>query len=136
MSTTSGFNQTAAQSAINLIISGGADVRLMTSQVAYDDGQTELDTKEVSAADYTVQSIAEADWSVTFDTNNNTATLENANEISYGEIQNDWGTLADVVVHDAGTDEFIIMDEPNTPDLTTGEEVSIPANELTFTLGN
>ena len=136
MSQTSGFNQTAAQSAIDNIIAGGADVRLMTSQLDYNDGDTELGNKEVSAADYTVKSIAEADWTVSFDATTNTATLENANEISYGQIENDWGTILDIAIHDPTTDEFIIADEPNEPDLTTGEDVSFAAGDITYTLGN
>ena len=136
MSQTSGFNQTAAQSAIDNIIAGGADVRLMTSQLDYNDGDTELGNKEVSAADYTVKSIAEADWNVTFDSTTNTATLENANEISYGEINNDWGIIVDFAIQDGSTDEFIIADEPNQPDLTAGEDVSFPAGAITYTLGD
>jgi len=136
MSQTSGFNQTAAQSAINNIIAGGADVRLMTSQVVYTDGDTELGNKEVSAADYTVQSIAEANWIVSFDSTTNTATLENANEISYGTINNDWGIIVDIAIQDPTTDEFIIADEPNQPDLTSGEDVSFTAGGITYTLGN
>ena len=136
MSQTSGFNQTAADSAIDNIIAGGADVRLMNSQLDYTDGDTELGNKEVSAADYTVQSIAEADWTVSFDSTTNTATLENANEISYGQINNDWGTVVDVAIQDPTTDEFIIADETNQPDLTTGEDVSFPAGEITYTLGD
>jgi hypothetical protein len=136
MSQTSGFNQTAAQSAINNIINGGANVRLMTSQLDYNDGDTELGNKEVSAADYAVQNIAEADWDVSFDATTNTATLTNANEISYGTIDNDWGTILDIAIQDSGTDEFIIADETNQPDLTTGEDVSFPAGEITYTLGD
>jgi hypothetical protein len=108
----------------------------MTSQLDYTDGDTELGNKEVSAADYTVKSIAEADWTVSFDSSTNTATLENANSISYGEIQNDWGVIVDIAIQDPGTDEFIIADEPDTPDLTTGEDVSFPAGDLTYTLGD
>ena len=136
MSQTTGFNQTAAESAIDNIIVGGADVRLMNSQLDYTDGDTELGNKEVSAADYTVQSIAEADWTVSFDSTTNTATLENANEIDYGTIDNDWGTIVDVAIQDSGTDEFIIADETNEPTLTTGEDVSFPAGEITYTLGD
>ena len=136
MSQTTGFNQTAAESAIDNIIAGGADVRLMTSQLDYTDGDAELDTKEVSATDYSVQNIAEADWTVSFDSTTNTATLENANEIDYGTIDNDWGTIVDVAIQDSGTDEFIIADETNEPTLTTGEDVSFPAGEITYTLGD
>jgi len=136
MSQTSGFNQTAAESAIDNIIAGGADVRLMNSQLDYTDGDTELGNKEVSAADYTIKNVAEADWTVSFDSSTNTATLENASEIDYGEIQNDWGVILDVAIQDPTTDEFIIADETNEPDLTTGEEVSFLPGEITYTLGD
>lgn len=130
-----GLNQTAAQSAINLIIAGGADVRLMTTAVNYDDTQTELDTKEVGASDYAAVNVAEADWTTTPDATAENTTLENGALIDYGQAQNDWGTVVDVVVHDPATDEFIIADEPNDPNITLGEEVSIPAGSLTYTLG-
>jgi hypothetical protein len=136
MSQTSGFNQTAADSAIDNIIAGGADVRLMTSQLGYNDTNTELGNKEVSAADYTVKSIAEADWTVSFDATTNTATLENANSISYGTINNNWGEILDIAIQDPTTDEFIIADEPDTPNLTSGEDVSFPAGSITYTLGD
>ena len=136
MSATTGFNQTAAASAIDNIIAGGADIRLVTEQLEYGDGDAELGTKEVTAGDYTVQTVAEADWNVTFDAANNTATLENANEIAYGEIENDWGTIVDFAIQDPGTDEFIIADEPNNPELTTGEDVAFPVGAISYTLGN
>jgi len=136
MSQTTGFNQTAAQSAIDNIIAGGADIRLVTAELDYTDGDTEIGNKEVTAADYTVETIAEADWSVTFDSTTNTATLENSVELSYGEINNDWGTIVDFAIQDPGTDEFIIADEPNNPELTAGEDVSFPANSITYTLGD
>ena len=136
MSATTGFNQTAAASAIDNIIAGGADIRLVTEQLEYGDGDAELGTKEVTAGDYTVQTVAEADWNVTFDAANNTATLENANEIAYGEIENDWGTIVDFAIQDPGTDEFIIADEPNNPELTTGEDVAFSAGAISYTLGN
>jgi len=136
MSATTGFNQAAATSAINNIISGGADIRLVTQELDYGDGDTELSNKEVTAADYTVQTVAEADWTVTFDAANNTATLENANEISYGEITNDWGVIVAFAIQDPATDEFIIVDETEDPELTAGEDVSFPAGIISYTLGN
>jgi len=135
MSTRPGFNETAANSAIDDIIAGGADVRLMTTEVNYTDTNTDLDSKEVSATDYTKIDVAEADWNVTVDAANYETTLENANEVSFGEINNDWGVVVDAVIQDPSTDEFIIADEPNDPDLTSGETVRFPAGDLSYTLG-
>jgi len=135
MSTRPGFNETAADSAINNIIAGGADVRLFTTELAYTDTATELDNKEVSAADYGPVNVAEADWSKTVDATNNETVLENANEVDFGETQNDWGIVVDAAIHDPTTDEFIIADEVNDPDITTGEQVSFPAGEISYTIG-
>lgn len=135
MGTRPGFNQTAASSAIDNIIAGGADVRLFTTELAYGDGATELDTKEVSAADYTAVNVAEADWNVTADAANNEITLNNGAVVDFGETQNDWGVVVDAAIHDPTTDAFIIADEVNDPDITTGEDVSFPAGEIAYTLG-
>jgi hypothetical protein len=135
MSTRPGLNETAANSAIDDIIAGGADVRLMTAEVNYTDTNTDLDSKEVSASDYTKINVAEADWNVTVDAANYETTLGNANEVSFGEINNDWGVVVDAVIQDPSTDEFIISDEPNDPDLTSGETVRFPAGDLSYTLG-
>lgn len=135
MSDTTGLNQTTAGDAINLIISGGADVRLMTSELAYGDTATELDSKEVSGASYSAQSVTEANWTVSFDSTDNTATLTNDAEIDYGEAGEDWGVVVDFAIHNPATDQFIIADEPNNPDITQGENVSFPADAITYTLG-
>lgn len=135
MSTRPGFNQTAANSAIDNIIAGGADVRLFTTELSYDDTETELDSKEVSADDYSAVSVAEADWSVTPDATNNETVLENSSIVDFGESQNDWGVVVDAAIHNPATDEFIIADEVNDPDITTGEQVSYPAGEISYTLG-
>lgn len=136
MSADTGLNQAAAQAAIDNIIAGGADVRLMTTALNYDDTATELDSKEVSAASYAAQNVAETAWSVTFDTTNGTATLTNDNQIDFGQAQEDWGTVLEIAVHNPSSDLFIRSDETNDPQITQGEEVSIPAGEITYTLGN
>lgn len=135
MSTRPGLNETAADSAIDNIIAGGADVRLFTTALDYDDTATELNNKEVSAADYGPVNVAEADWTVSPDTPNNETVLENANKVDFGEAQNDWGVIVDAAIHDPSTDEFIIADEPNDPDITTGENVAFPAGDLSYTIG-
>jgi len=135
MASDTGLNQTAATTAVDAIISGGADVRLMTTALAYDDVGADLDSKEVSAADYSPVNVAEADWSISYDVANGELTLTNSVVVDFGTTQNDYGTVVDVAIHDPTTDEFIRADEVNDPNITTGEDVSFPAGEITYTLG-
>jgi len=135
MAVDTGLNQTAAQAAIDSVIAGGADVRLMTTALSYSDTATELDSKEVSAADYASVSVAEVDWNVTFDAPNGTATLTNASVVDFGQTTNDYGTVVDVAIHAPTTDKFIRGNEPNDPTITAGEEVQFSAGDITYTLG-
>lgn len=135
MSSESGLNETAAEYAIDGIVDPDADVRLFTTALNYDDTESDLDTKEVSAADYTSVNVPITDWDIAFDNTNNEATVENAVEVDFGETANDWGTVVDVAIHQSGTDRFIIADEPNDPEITTGEQVSFPVGDITYTLG-
>ena len=135
MGTRTGFNETAAADAINTIVSGGADVRLFTTELSYTDTQTELDDKEVTAADYEPVNVAEGDWTLTADATNEKTVLENGAVVDFGETENDWGVVVDVAIHDPTTDSFIIADEVNDPDITTGEEVSFPIGDISYTLG-
>ena len=135
MSSESGFNQDAADAAVDNIISGGADVRLMTTALDYDDTASDLDTKKVDAADYDAVSVPEADWDVSFDVAGNELTLTNNDVVDFGDTENDWGVVVDIAIHDAGTDLFIIADEVNDPDITEGETVRFPAGEIVYTLG-
>ncbi|OYR79321.1 hypothetical protein DJ84_18375 [Halorubrum ezzemoulense] len=132
MSTESGLNQTAAQAAIDLIISGGADIRLMGQAVDYGDTATNLDSKEVdTSGNYSSISVSEADFSTVAGTG--ILELQNDNVLDWGAL--DVGTITDVVIHDPGTDQFIRADEINDPE-TTGEQVTIPADTVLYTLGN
>ena len=135
MSTRTGFNETAAADAINTIVSAGADVRLFTTELSYTDTQTELDDKEVTAADYEPVNVAEGDWTLTADATNEKTVLENGAVVDFGETENDWGVVVDVAIHDPTTDSFIIADEVNDPDITTGEEVSFLIGDISYTLG-
>jgi hypothetical protein len=135
MGTRPGFNDVLASDAIDVLISGGAEVRLFTSELNYDDNATDLDSKEVSATDYSSVSVAEADWTVTADVANQETTLENANIVDFGTAQNNWGVVVDAAIFDSGTDRFIIADEVNDPDITSGEDVRFPSGEISYTLG-
>ena len=135
MGTRTGFNETAAADAINTIVSGGVDVRLFTTELSYTDTQTELDDKEVTAADYEPVNVAEGDWTLTADATNEETVLENGAVVDFGETENDWGVVVDVAIHDPSTDSFIIADEVNDPEITTGEEVSFLIGDISYTLG-
>lgn len=135
MGTRPGFNQTLAADAIDVLISGGADVRLMTSQLSYGDTAADLDSKEVSATDYSPVSVTEANWTVTADATNDESTLENAATVDFGTAQNNYGVVVDVAIHDPATDRFIIADETNDPDITAGEDVQFPSGQITYTIG-
>ena len=135
MAIETGLNQTAATTAVEAIISDGADVRLMNDALAYDDVAADLDTKEVSAEDYSPVNVPEADWSVTYDAANGELTLTNDAVVDFGEVTNDYGVVVDVAIQDPSTDEFIRADEVNNPDITAGEQVRFPAGEITYTLG-
>ncbi|HMA77588.1 MAG TPA: hypothetical protein VKP88_00415 [Candidatus Paceibacterota bacterium] len=135
MASDTGLNQTAATTAVNAIISGGADVRLLNTAVSYDDVAADIDTKEVSATDYSPVNVPEADWNIAYDAANGELTLTNSAVVDFGEVANDYGVVVDVVIQDPTTDEFIRADEVNDPDITAGEQVRFPAGEITYTLG-
>ena len=135
MASDTGLNQTAATTAVNAIISGGADVRLLNTAVSYDDVAADIDTKEVSATDYSPANVPEADWNIAYDAANGELTLTNSAVVDFGEVANDYGVVVDVVIQDPTTDEFIRADEVNDPDITAGEQVRFPAGEITYTLG-
>jgi len=135
MASDTGLNQTAATTAVNAIISGGADVRLLNTAVSYDDVAADIDTKEVSATDYSPVNVPEADWNIAYDAANGELTLTNSAVVDFGEVANDYGVVVDVVIQDPTTDEFIRADEVNDPEITTGELVRFPAGEITYTLG-
>ena len=129
-----GFNETASDEAIEQVIGGGADVRLMTTDVDYDDTSGDLDTKEVDGDGYEAQTVDETDWTVSHDATEEEATLQNDAEVDFGTAGDDWGTVVDVVI-DGGDDGFIITDEESDPEITEGEQVSIDPEGITYTLG-
>ena len=74
-------------------------------------------------------------FNLSFDVANSQVTLENANTVDFGTTSNDYGTIVEVAIHAPTTDKFIRLDEPNDPNVTSGETISFPAGDLTFTLG-
>lgn len=135
MSQNTGFNEHGANEAIENIIGGGADVRLLGTAADHPDGASNLDTKEIDGSGYSAVSVARADWTLTVDSTAHTVTLTNDNELSFGTAGEAWGTVESVVIHAPATSQFIITDDSSTPDIPQGEEVTIPAGSITYTLG-
>ena len=123
----SGLNETAATAAINNIISGGADIHLLTQQGSYTDTSTEINNKSAASV-----SVAEADFSVVSATDfTGTTKLELSSDVEFGS-QN-IGEVLDVAI--VSGDNIIIGNEINTPDLS-GEEYIIRSGEVLYELGN
>ena len=129
---TTGFNETAAEEAITNVISGGATVHLLGGgdTAEYTDGETEIDAKSDAQV-----SVAEADFTITTPASlDGVATLSNNNELDFGTPE--IGTVDDVVIqNDANGDLFVVGDEPNNPDLT-GEQVTLPSDTTLYELGS
>ena len=129
---TTGFNETAAEEAITNVISGGATVHLLGGgdTAEYTDGEAELDEKSDAEV-----SVDEADFTITTpESFDSVATLSNDNELDFGTPE--IGTVDDVVIqNDENSDLFVVGDEPNNPDLT-GEQVTLPAGTTLYELGN
>ena len=129
---TTGYNDSAAEAAILNLISGGATVHLLGDgdTADYTDGETEINDKSDAQV-----SVDEDDFTITtpssFDA---VATLSNDNDLEYGALS--IGTVDDIVIqNDDNPDQFIRGDEPNDPELT-GEEVTLPAGTTLYEFGN
>lgn len=127
-----GAGENLAQAMVEQLISGGATVHLLGGgdTMTYTDGDTELTSK----SDSTVQ-VAEADWTITNPADfSGTTDLSNDNELDFGTPS--IGTVDQIVIqNDTNTDQWVVADEPNNPDLT-GENVTIAANTTMYELGN
>lgn len=137
MSADTGRNQAEQQEAIEQFLQNGVDVRLFTSELAYDDVAADLDTKEVSAASYAAVSTTDlTDWSISHDAANGQMTITNDVDLDFGLAEEDWGTVVDGCLHIAGTDRIIRADEVDDPEITQGEEIVLPAGQFEATFGN
>lgn len=130
MTSSTGFNESAAQSAAEVITSGGVTIHLCTTTLNYSDGATAVSSASASSAN-----VAEADLTITTPSGfAGTTTIENDNEVAFGTV--DAGTIVEIVIQNQNTgDIFVLADEPNDPD-TTGEDVNLPANTTLYELGN
>jgi len=101
-----------------------------------DEGDNPDGTNEVGAADYDRASTAPADWTV--DGSDGLSTVDNANVISFGDPQNNWGTITHVAVWDATTGgnpltATFALNSSKTVDADT-DEFTFEAGDLSFQL--
>lgn len=135
-SSDSGINSGHASNILNSLISGGVDVRLLTTTPNYTDSETNLSGYEIdtSTTNYNPVTVPESDWTVSTGVSfSDGATLENSVEINFGEAAQDWGTIEAIAVED-GTN-FILSVQPSDQ-VVEGTEVKIDPNAITYTLGN
>jgi hypothetical protein len=131
MSSDTGASKQSHSATIDRIFAtgSGVEVKLMGTEVSYGDGAGELDNKQIGPN----ASTADADWDVTYDANNRTVTVTNSVEVDFGSTN--VGTVLQIVLDpEDGSEEYVVVDEPNDPQLT-GEEYSYPAGEIEYVLG-
>jgi hypothetical protein len=109
----------------------GGDVYLLDTELADTDGDAELQSNAVVS-----QTTAASDWSLTNDSTAGTTTLENTSSIIFPEITSSV-TIVQVVVQSTANADFLLLDSAPTGDtqLSSGDEVEIPAGSLTYVLG-
>lgn len=95
-----------------------------------DEGENPDGSNEVGAADYTRASTAPADW--TIGGTDGPTTVDNANEISFGDPSNDWGTITHFGLWDASTSGNPLI---ATVALNSSKTVQADTDELKFAAG-
>ena len=134
MPSNSGANDAAVGTLFDSIISGGATVRLLTTDPSKSDTSADLSTYEVNKGGYSAVTVPEADWNVTKDGSFSTAdTLSNANELNFGTATEDWGLVTATVI-DSGNGQFL-LDNDDVGQVPKGIEVTISAGGLTYEHG-
>lgn len=96
-----------------------------------DEGEIPDGSNEVGAADYARASTAPADWTV--DASDGPSTVDNANTISFGDPQNNWGTVTHIAIWDAQSAGNPLT---VTASLNSSKEVTQDTDELQFAAGN
>ena len=129
---TTGFGANSAEAAIQNIIESGATVHLLGGAETADYNDTAADIEDKSDAEISVE---EGDFTITTpDDYSGVATLENDNDLEYGQLS--IGVVDDIVIqNDVNGDLWIVGDEPVDPELT-GEQVTLPAGTVLYELGN
>jgi len=96
-----------------------------------DEGENPDGTNEVSAADYDRASTAPADW--TIGGTDGPTVAENANNISFGDPTNNWGTITHFALWDASTGGNPLI---KTVQLGSSKTVDADTDELFFSAGD
>jgi hypothetical protein len=129
---TLGYNDSAAQAAVNTVFSGGATVHLLGggSTLNYTDTSTELNNKSDATA-----SLAEGDVSISTPSSfSGVSEASTSTQLDFGSPN--IGTVDQIVIqNDANPDQMLLIDEPNDPDLT-GENVTLPSGSTLYQFGN
>jgi hypothetical protein len=131
----SGLNEAAVNSVFDLIISGGATVRLLTSEPSKTDPASELtSTYELSKDGYSPVNVSESGWTITNSgTFSSPDVLANANKLDFGTAEEDWGQIVGTAI-DSG-DSLFIVDNDDVGTVSSGIKVTIDAGGLTYEHG-
>ena len=107
-------------------------VNVYVSLHTADEGENPDGSNEVSAADYDRASTAASDWTV--DSNDGPSGVSNASDISFGDPQNNWGTITHFALWDGSAD----TDNPliKTVQLSSSKTVDADTDELLFSAGD
>jgi len=95
-----------------------------------DEGENPDGSNEVGAADYSRASTSAGDWSV--GGSDGPTTVDNANEISFGDPQNNWGSITHFALWDASTGGNPLI---ATIPLNSSKSVDASTDELKFSAG-
>lgn len=129
MASNKGASKAAHQLLANDVFGNGVKVKMMGEEVGYDDGAGVLDDKQVGTAIDTGPS----DWDISYNSTDRKVTVSNTSKVDFGE--SNVGTVVELVLDpEDGTGRYVVVDEPNDPQLT-GETYSFPAGEIEYVLG-
>lgn len=96
-----------------------------------DEGENPDGSNEVDAADYDRAETSPTDWTV--GSSDGPTTVDNANDISFGDPQNNWGTITHFAIWDASTDGNPLI---KTVQLNSSKTVDADTDELLFAAGD
>lgn len=124
----SGLNENGVEAAVQQVISGGADIHLLTDPAEFTDGEDEILSKSDAS-----ESVDEDDFTISFASSfTDTTEVVLNTDVEYGSL--DIGTVFNVVVLGSDGRAFIGI-ESNEPTLT-GEDFTIPSGETVYEIGN
>lgn len=99
-----------------------------------DEGNNPDGSEEVDASDYDRVSTSSSDWTV--QSGDGPVTVENENDINFGDPDNNWGTITHFCIWDGSSDSdnplirTVSLDESKTVDSDT-DELLFEAGDLT-----